>query len=150
MAAAAAALAFERAADLRDRREALCWLDSHLERLRHARRRHSFVYPVRGAEGAEHWYLIVEGCVRGALPASQAAEEWRQTTARIEAVYQRKPAPPPFNAVEMDTVLLVSAWFRRHPEELERALHPVAAQALCGTSRGDNLMGIGSPPRHCG
>src|SRR5205085_2560216 len=51
MAAAAAALAFERAAALRDRLQSLQWLHEHLERLRRLRAGQSFIYPVGGPEG---------------------------------------------------------------------------------------------------
>ncbi len=67
MAAAAAAMAFERAAVLRDKLDQLVWLDEHLDRLRQAAR-HSFVYPVRGHNGSELWYLIQSGRVRSIVP----------------------------------------------------------------------------------
>src|SRR5207253_2184257 len=58
MAEAAAALQFERAAALRDRLAPLQWLAGKLERLRHARERLSFIYPIAGPDGAQTWYLI--------------------------------------------------------------------------------------------
>ena len=63
---AAAAQAFERAAALRDKRAALQWLSDHLERLRQARDRHSFAYPLPGRDGREWWYLIRRGLVNEA------------------------------------------------------------------------------------
>src|SRR5262249_39842118 len=61
MIAAAAAQAFERAAALRDKREALRWLADQLERLRTARQHYSFIYPVPGDHGPDRWYLIHGG-----------------------------------------------------------------------------------------
>jgi excinuclease ABC subunit C len=63
MEAASVALAFERAAALRDKLETLHWLHVHLARLRVARERYSFVYPVAGEDGEDRWYLIHRGRV---------------------------------------------------------------------------------------
>ena len=41
-------------------------------------------------------------------------------------------APP--GPDEIDGVLLVAAWFRRHGAEKEKTLEPTAAQALCGST----------------
>jgi excinuclease ABC subunit C len=114
---AAAEQLFERAAVLHARLESLTWLFQHLGRLREAVRE-SFVYPVDEG-GRQTWYLIRNGCVRGAVDAG-AGEAARQ---RLEEVYatggpwEHLPAP-----AEVDGLLLVAAWFRRHKAERQRRL----------------------------
>jgi excinuclease ABC subunit C len=131
MLAASAALAFERAAELRDRLEVLQWLHGHLDRLRLLRDGQSFVYPVRGAEAGEVWYLIHQGRVAAARPAPTPATAAR-TAALVEALYRRRlPPGAALAGGEVDGVLLVAAWFRRHPEERARVLAPAQALALC-------------------
>jgi excinuclease ABC subunit C len=132
MAEAAAAMVFERAAALRDKLEALRWLHRHLERLRLARERFSFVYPVEGHAGQELWYLIHEGRVRTVLPPPRDESSRRAAAVLIEAVYRSGPTkPPPLSPGEADGVLLVAAWFRKHPEELARTLSPAEARIRC-------------------
>ncbi len=131
MATAAAALAFERAAALRDRLEVLTWLHDHLERLRQLRDGQSFVYPMRSDEGGEVWYLIHQGRVAAARPAP-SPQTTARTAAMIEALYRRRfPPGAALAGNEVDGVLLVAAWFRRYPEERTRVLAPEQALALC-------------------
>ncbi|HZY84765.1 MAG TPA: UvrB/UvrC motif-containing protein [Gemmataceae bacterium] len=132
MLAASAATQFERAAALRDRLDSLRWLSEHLDRLRQAAR-HSFVYPVSAEGGAETWYLIHRGHVRGAVPAPQDRAGRKLAGAALRAVYNKPgdgPGPPGLD--EIDGVLLVAGWFRRHPEERQRTLAPEEALAACG------------------
>jgi excinuclease ABC subunit C len=120
MSEASAALAFERAAALRDKLDVLHWLDGHLERVRDAARQ-SFVYPVPGHDGPALWYLIDQGRVQGVAAADEARPA-------ITAVYGRRrerTAPPTVD--EIDEVLLVAAWFRRHAAERERTFSPEQA-----------------------
>lgn len=123
MAAASAALAFERAAALRDKHTALHWLHEHLARLRHARERHTFIYPVTGHDGRELWYLVRRGWVATVLPAPADARH-----AAVERVFD---APQSWTgatpAEEIDGVLLVAAWFKRHPEERAKTRGPTEA-----------------------
>jgi excinuclease ABC subunit C len=136
MTAASAALAFERAAELRDRLQVLQWLHDHLERLRRVRDGQSFIYPVGGTEAGEVWYLIHQGRVAAARPAP-SPETAARTAAMIEALYRRRlPPGAALAGNEVDGVLLVAAWFRKHPEERERVLSPEQALALCARSHG--------------
>jgi excinuclease ABC subunit C len=129
---AAAAQAYERAAILRDQHEVLAWLWGRLEYLRHLRDRHSFVYVVRGHDNAPTWYLIARGHVIAAAPPpaeAGAAKSWRALIERVSA--QRKPHVQQLAVEELDAVLLVGAWFRRHPEERARTLQLAEALAAC-------------------
>jgi excinuclease ABC subunit C len=125
MTAAAAALAFERAAVLREKLNALDWLQRHLERVRQASERHHFIYPVKGHGGHDVWYLLRHGWVAAALPAPHDAEGRQRAAAVIDEVYHR-PAKwaGPARWEEIDEVFLVAAWFRRHPQELTRTIAP--------------------------
>jgi excinuclease ABC subunit C len=133
MTTAAAALDYERAALLRDKHAVLSWLHGHLERLRHARDRHSFVYPVTGHDGREVWYLIRRGVAAAALPAPRETAEMKRAEAEMARVFG---AAPPWTgatpAEEIDGVLLVATWFRKHAAERERVLEPGRALESCG------------------
>jgi excinuclease ABC subunit C len=122
MQAASAALQFERAAVLRDRLTVLGWLSAQLDRLRQAREL-SFIYPLAGHDGKEWWYVIRRGEVRGAAPASAATAEL------IERLWAGR------GREEADRLLLVAAWFRKRPQERQRALAIEACRSrLCDDS----------------
>jgi excinuclease ABC subunit C len=126
---AATALRFERAAMLRDRLDSLGWLAKHLERLRQAIR-HSFIYPLAGTDGGTTWYLIRHGLVRAALPAPVDEASWGATRLRLTEVYGGRPAASDLpGADEVDGVLLVAGWFRRHKEERDRTIAADEARA---------------------
>ena len=125
MLAASTALQFERAGALRDRLEVLRWLHTHLERLRQARAM-SFVYPLQGFEGRTWWYLIRCGQVKAIVPTTAA-----KVTELLERVYSLSGEPGQRGAEQVDSILLVSAWFRKRPRERERVLTPEQALARC-------------------
>jgi excinuclease ABC subunit C len=126
MTAASEALSFERAAALRDRLEVLRWLHERLARVREAARL-SCVYPLRGHDGTALWYLIHGGRVRAVLPAPKEDEVSRiAAAAAVRAVYQQPEKAATPNLDEVDGVLLVAAWFRKHPEELQQTRDPFA------------------------
>jgi excinuclease ABC subunit C len=143
MNAAAEALAYERAGALRDKRAALQWLWHQLERLRAARARHTFVYPVEGTEGSSWWYLIRQGRVEAVVQAPADEASQRTAAAAVAAVFQTEPsrlrAGP---AAEVDGVLLVAGWFRRYPEERARTLTPAEALACCRAGVSGPLSGL--------
>jgi excinuclease ABC subunit C len=132
MLAASAALRFERAAALRDKLEALRWLHGHLQRLALARTQHSFIYPAGGEMGTDLWYFIHHGRVAAALPVPCDPPSRTAAAAAIEQVYHAIDVRMRLLAAdEVDGVLLVAGWFRRHPEERARTLAPADALAHC-------------------
>jgi excinuclease ABC subunit C len=134
MNAASVSLAFERAAALRDKLDSLTWLCEHLRRVREASR-HSCIYPVRGHDANELWYLIHDGCVRAVIPAPQDEASRRKAAKVLDSVYRRPhTASLPARLGEIDQMLLVVAWFRRRSEERSSILIP----ASC----------LGVPPPH--
>jgi len=129
---AAAAQQFERAAVLRDRLAPLQWLAAKLERLRHARERLSFIYPVAAPDGTHTWYLIHGARTLAALPAPTDHALGERARGAIAAVFQQARADWLRAAYEhADGMMLVQAWFRKHPGELKRTLSPEQALALC-------------------
>jgi excinuclease ABC subunit C len=131
MATASAELAFERAAALRDKLDALRWLHHHLGRLRAAEQQ-SVVYPVNGHDGDDRWYLIRGGFVRGNVARPRLGAERQRAAASLTEVYHAGDSPGPLSLDEIDGVLLVAAWFRRHAGERARTLTPDQALVLCG------------------
>jgi excinuclease ABC subunit C len=131
MKTAAVALQYERAAALRDRLDSLAWLARQLERLREAATL-SFVYPTEAPGGRAWWYLIRGGRARAAVPAPHDDASRATALAALDAVFppgSHEPGPPALE--EVDGVLLVGAWFRRHRGELGRTLTPGAARQAC-------------------
>jgi excinuclease ABC subunit C len=132
MMAASAAQLYERAAALRDRLEVLRWLRDRLRHLRTAREGQSFVYPVPGVGGEDLWYLIQHGRVAGVLPAPRDGAGRRRAADAVRAVYAAEGARGRLLAAdEVDGVLLVAGWFRRHPEERQRTLAPEDVLSVC-------------------
>ncbi len=135
MQAASAALAFERAAALRDQWEALRWLCNQLDRLRQAREESSFVYPVDGEDGRDLWYLIHGGRTVAVTPAPRDNASRQTAAAAVAAVYPQRVCPAALLTVaEMDGLFLVASWFRRYPEERQRVLAPAEALGHCSSS----------------
>jgi excinuclease ABC subunit C len=124
---AAATFQFERAAALRDRLAAIEWLWEKLNWLRNARKENTFIYPLTGISGRTVWYLIHRGRVRGAcyLPTCPATAKTSQQL--LADVYARDPGPG-VTPGQVDHVLLVSAWFRKHPTERDGLIQPDQAR----------------------
>jgi excinuclease ABC subunit C len=120
---------YERAAVLRDKLDLLRWLDGRLAWLRNARKAHSFVYPID-----DRWYIIRRGQVQAVVAAPSNAASRTAAASAITAVFDR-PESRGYAADQFDSVLLVTAWFRRHPEERPRLMTPEEAIAICGGVR---------------
>ncbi len=118
---AATAMAFERAAALRDRVQPIQWLRERLGFLKQARDVHSFVYQVAGFAGEDIWYVIRQGRVVMAVPKPETVT--RKVVEQIRDVYA-KPIVSSFPVDQIDHVLLVAAWFRKYPAEWSRTLTP--------------------------
>jgi excinuclease ABC subunit C len=132
MKAAAAALAYERAAALRDQLEVFRWLRHQLDVLQTAHARHTFLYAVPGDAERDLWYLIRQGRIEAVVAAPQSASSQRAIAALLEKIYPAPPAPArPGPVDDVETVLLVAGWFRRHPEERAQTLAPADALELC-------------------
>jgi excinuclease ABC subunit C len=132
MAQAAESQDYERAAALRDRLAPLEWLANRLERLRHARQRMSFVYPVVGCDGGTTWYLVHGARTLAAVPAPVDAASKERARDAIKAAFRVGRTPGLREAHEhADGMLLVLAWFRKYPKELKRTVSVAEALTRC-------------------
>jgi len=121
MQAAAMAGEFERATRWRTRFEDLEWLLAAMTRARAAVAALTFVYRDPGVFGDDRVYLIRHGTVRASYP-------WPSTPIELEAfkgvvaaeLAQPAPAAGPLPSQFLDEILLLMAWFRRHPEAFRR------------------------------
>lgn len=130
---AAAGFEFEKATALRDRLQALEWLDDRLTLLRQARSRNEFVYTLRGADGVERWYLIHRGQVRGVVRSPATDEEKSRAAALIAATFADEPPPAVLSGGAVDSVLLVAAWFRKYAAEKDQLMRRPEAIGRCAT-----------------
>jgi excinuclease ABC subunit C len=131
MHAASAELAFERAAMLRDKLQALRWLHEQLDALREARSKGSFVYPLQGHDGSRFWYLVRGGWTVTAVAEPKDAEARGRVKGLLEELYGRDDLAGAETAERVEGVLLVAGWFRRYPEERKRVLQPEEAMIRC-------------------
>lgn len=125
MEASSERLEFERAASLRDKLHRLEGLREQFERYRFAIDTLSFIYDVPGHEGDDRVYLIRRGRVRAEQPSPRARGDRLQLRRLAEDVFgvtERESAQVPTH--EIDELLLLSSWFRRHPDELQRTRPP--------------------------
>jgi excinuclease ABC subunit C len=108
MAAASAALSYERAGWLRDRLTALQELDAQLARVREALTRPSFVYAVPGRDADDRLYLVRHGRVVGEARCAEPA-----SVNALQAL-EGKAVQPPTGAMvdQLDELLLIESWFR--------------------------------------
>jgi len=129
MAEASEARDFERAAHWREKLETLEELFAAVSRLRAATEALSFVYGVRdrtpakeGGGNDDRVYLVHRGLVRAVAGWPRTPIE-RDAFAALVARAAAQPAAGPAarTAAEMDELLLVTSWFRQHPEEFESA-----------------------------
>jgi excinuclease ABC subunit C len=133
MEAASERLEYERAASLRDKFMRLEALRSQFARLRFAVENLSFTYAVPGYEGDDRVYLIRRGRVRAETPSPRTPEEAAALLEMIDDVFtpaERLTGQIPTH--EIDELLLLSSWFRRFPEELQRT--SAATQAELATA----------------
>jgi excinuclease ABC subunit C len=121
MEAASERMEYERAATLRDKRARLEALRGQFARLRFAVETLSFVYTVPGLDGADRVYLIRRGRVRAETPLPRTPGDAATLLRLIDETFSPDEHPSAqIPTHEIDELLLLSAWFRRFPGELER------------------------------
>jgi excinuclease ABC subunit C len=131
MDAAASALQFEKATALRDRLQALEWLDARLSLLRRARTKNSFVYPLTGHDDRERWYLISRGQVRAVCFTPRSDEDKTRASRLLTAAFAGAPESRVLAGGAVDSVLLVAAWFRKYASESAKLLRESIAIEQC-------------------
>lgn len=116
-------LEFERAGVLRDKRQRLEDLRDQFERMRFAAESLTFTYQVEGVNGDDRVYLIRRGVVRAELPAPRSPGESDQLREAIRRVASDTPLTGPRSIPqhEVDELLVIAAWFKANPGEMEKA-----------------------------
>lgn len=128
---AATSFEFERATALRDRLQALEWLDARLTLLRQARTKNSFVYPLVGHDGRERWYLIHRGQVRAVCFTPATPDDRTRAAGLITAAFGTGPESPVLTGGAVDSVLLVVGWFRKNAGEDAKLMKQAEANEKC-------------------
>jgi excinuclease ABC subunit C len=122
-----AALSYERAALYRDKLRRLERLRDQFGTMRFALESLSFVYPVAGFEGDDRVYVVRRGTVRAERAAPRSTPDRFELQRTIDEVFQPgEPPRAPVRLHEIDEILLLSAWFKRFPEELGKTWMPGA------------------------
>jgi excinuclease ABC subunit C len=122
MEAASAALQFERAASLRDKLARLEALRDQFKQLRFAVETLSFVYTVPGIGGPDKAYIIRRGVVRGEMDAPRSRQDHATLRRMVDDIFGvHEPVTASVPTHEIDELLLLSSWFRKFPDELQRA-----------------------------
>jgi excinuclease ABC subunit C len=112
---------FERAARWREKLDCLIWLLSATARARAAVAALTFVYHDPGVFGDDRAYLVRHGVIRATypFPATPLELEAFQAVVR-EEIAKPAPEPGPLPFQHLDEILLVMAWFRKHPDAFRR------------------------------
>ena len=79
------------------------------------------------------WYLIHRGRVRAVLVPPTTPEEHARASALIAATFDDDPTPALPSDDTVDSVLLVSAWFRKNADERAKLMTRAEAVARCAT-----------------
>lgn len=118
---AAEALAFERAAVLRDRLSLVTWLHERVQHFHANVDRLTFRYHAVGPDQQEWVYLVRRGTVRAEVAAPTTAEERAAFRALAAKVFSGPdPAGADIPTHDLDEFYLVASWFRRRPTEKAR------------------------------
>jgi excinuclease ABC subunit C len=129
---AAAAEQFEKAAALRDAWQDLTALRDLLEQLKTVRQTYSFAYPLPSYRKGESWYLVHRGQVVSVVDPPRSRRASQRCLRTLDEVYHDGPRSlVQTTPDDHDIVLLVSLWFRSHPEELGRTIPPQHARDRC-------------------
>jgi excinuclease ABC subunit C len=113
-------LEYERAASYRDKLRRLEALRLEFGRLRFAVESLSFVYTVPGNDGKDRLYAIRRGRVRGEMNSPANPGEQSALDDMLGQIFGDAVDGMQVPSHEIDELLLLSSWFRRFPQELER------------------------------
>jgi excinuclease ABC subunit C len=115
MAASSTARDYERAATLRDQVSAVQALWDYLAYLREIRAKYTFAYPVDGHSGRRLWYFIRQAKVVTVV-ANPKNLRLRPVGPSVNGDGSATN-PTALSPIELDALLLLTSWFRKHPKE---------------------------------
>lgn len=114
-------LEFERARSYRDKLERLHLLREQFARLRFAVEKLSFVYTVKGYEGQDRVYIVKRGVIRAELDKPRTSWQREKLKRLAEEMFSiREATSTTVPTHEIDELLLLSSWFRRFPDEMDK------------------------------
>ena len=120
MMASSERLEYERAAAYRDKLHRLEKLRDEFGRLRFAVEELSFVYTVPGVGGPDRVYIVRRGRVRGEMDLPSSEVQRLALDEMIAQTFGDAVDGMQVPSHEIDELLLLSSWFRRFPDELQR------------------------------
>jgi excinuclease UvrABC nuclease subunit len=115
---------FEQAARLRDDLKHVQWLSRKLKHFAEARQKFSFVYPVKGMDGRDCWYIVRHGELCAVLSAPRTKTELKKATRVVHDWLSEKPQVGKSIPSRPETVALISGWFRSNRTELQQVFSP--------------------------
>ncbi|MGI8510680.1 MAG: UvrB/UvrC motif-containing protein [Gemmatimonadaceae bacterium] len=122
MEAASEVLEFERAGVFRDKLTRLESLREQFDRLRFAVETLSFVYDVPGCDGRDRTYVIRRGIVRAEVDTPKTRGDRSAVRKLVDQIFgETGGTGASIPTHEIDELLLLSSWFRKFPNEMERA-----------------------------
>jgi len=127
---------FEKAAQLRDRRQVLERIHQHLRRFHDWTSHANFVYPIVSSMDEQEWWLIVvRGTVQEVWSRPCTSEEKTVATERFRLIGEQLSGSSTQSVVtgpdEFESSRLLFRWFRHFPKEKDRQLTLAKARRLC-------------------
>jgi excinuclease ABC subunit C len=109
--------------------KSLEYVHRKLSMLLSARRKYTFVYPVKGFDGRDSWYLIHSGEIADVVPAPRSNSE-------LQALQSKLKSWSGVSSNRLDrghgafphTLQLVASWFKKHGHELDRTFRADKAE----------------------
>lgn len=122
MEVASIGMQYERAAIFRDKIKRLENLKEQFSRMRFAVESLSFVYNVPGHAGNDRTYIIRRGIVRQELDAPRSESDAKKLRETVRDIFGRTEVTnTAIPTHEIDELMLLASWFRKFPDEMERA-----------------------------
>jgi excinuclease ABC subunit C len=113
---------YEKAARVKEKWEVLSHLRERLGFLRRAREEHSFIYATPCHDGRTVWFVIHRGIIQSSCFEPKSKRIREKSLKEIQRIFADPLAARQSTLRNFDTVLLVTAWFRRFPEERKNLL----------------------------
>ncbi len=113
---------FESAVLWRNRLDQLEWLLATAVRARAAIEALSFVYDDPGVYGDDRVYVIRQATVRASAPTPRTPIEREAFRALVSEHVALEAVAGPLPPTAIDETVLLTSWFRRHPQVLRRTV----------------------------